>query len=1161
MPELKRLFTSGKMNKDLDERLVPNGQYRDAQNIQVSDSEGSDVGAIESVLGNTKKNKKSNSASDVWQANFGLTSPTCIGIARDTLNNKVYWFITSDSCDAILEYDESTEFIAPVLVDSGSILDFNKGNLITGVNVFEGLLAWTDDRNEPRIINIETFKSATTTTVGSGRTLSGVTTSVYGRSFLAEDITVITKKPNNAPTLTVKSTKKTGTGLGCGVNQVKVVANFTTTVGGSFELLDTGDTKTIQFKGQPDWAVGDVILFTASKKNDDNFIDEHFVRTEITNLTVNSGPPATTDVTVEILSISRNVEDEDYTWTVVLEEEDPMFEDKFPRFAYRWKYNDGRYSAFSPFSEVAFIGDDFYYTPYKGYNRGMQNYTRYVQLSGFSSVPKSVEEIEILYKDNTSNNVYKVDTISTTDTTFEVESNIFGAVISSNQLLRPYDNVPRKAKAQEVIGNRIVYGNYLNNFDIESSGTKITPVLTASSTSTTHGDVKQPKKSVKSMRNYQLGVVYLDEFGRETPVFTSSDSAVEISKSNCNKTNKLRVNVTSDAPDFATHYKILVKETSNEYYNISLDRFYKADDGNVWLSFPSAERNKVSIDQFLHLKKPLDSDTAVTTPAKYRILDISNEAPEDVVNKLVRKNSTYVIKKANISEDDGDVTIRFHGPTESDDSEFYNSFRGGNYFRLLNANSVDIRLANTSVTDLYEIASGGPTGETNTISSVEYAEYVVVFKEKKGSDFDWFDSLTSDSGQFTFFLYEYERVFKRDYQGKFFVKINKDHNFDQHILKAIHDSNPFYDVEYEQDSLALTYPGGYDSSTDAPIVKWRSSSHVPRASANDSFQITHGYSSNQQAPYTGAGADADNFFNYGLQVGKHVFFPGLGTESDEFFEIIKIEDTLSSADANGEYEVVRKVTLDRDVPNKLFSNYKIHIYKETSDWNKYLDERSTIFASENPAVFETQPLETAELDIFYDATNNLAISGHGTAFDLDWFNCYSFGNGVESDRINDDFNAPIIGKGVKANAVLDEPYAEERKKSALIYSGIFNNTSGINQLNQFIAAEKITKDLNPIYGGIQKLHARDTDLIVLLEDKIFRILANKDALYNADGNANLTATNRVLGQATPYVGEYGISKNPESFASYGFRAYFTDKARGAVIRLSRDGITEISSKV
>ncbi len=59
---------------------------------------------------------------------------------------------------------------------------------------------------------------------------------------------------------------------------------------------------------------------------------------------------------------------------------------------------------------------------------------------------------------------------------------------------------------------------------------------------------------------------------------------------------------------------------------------------------------------------------------------------------------------------------------------------------------------------------------------------------------------------------------------------------------------------------------------------------------------------------------------------------------------------------------------------------------------------------------------------------------------------------------------------------------------------------------------------------------------------------------------NLTSNNNVLGQAVPFAGEFGISKNPESFASYGFRAYFSDKKRGVVLRLSIDGLTEISSK-
>ena len=52
MPEIKNQFTKGKMNKDLDERLVPKGEYRDAMNIQVSTSEDSEVGTVQNLLGN-----------------------------------------------------------------------------------------------------------------------------------------------------------------------------------------------------------------------------------------------------------------------------------------------------------------------------------------------------------------------------------------------------------------------------------------------------------------------------------------------------------------------------------------------------------------------------------------------------------------------------------------------------------------------------------------------------------------------------------------------------------------------------------------------------------------------------------------------------------------------------------------------------------------------------------------------------------------------------------------------------------------------------------------------------------------------------------------------------------------------------------------------------
>ena len=193
----------------------------------------------------------------------------------------------------------------------------------------------------------------------------------------------------------------------------------------------------------------------------------------------------------------------------------------------------------------------------------------------------------------------------------------------------------------------------------------------------------------------------------------------------------------------------------------------------------------------------------------------------------------------------------------------------------------------------------------------------------------------------------------------------------------------------------------------------------------------------------------------------------------------------------------------------------------------------------------------------YTDTFTIEGNSHNYAYTLNWSNCFSFGNGVESNRVRDSFNSPFLTPGVKVSTIF-ENYEEEKRSTGLIYSGIYNSNSGVNNLNQFIQAEKITKDLNPTYGSIQKLYTRDSDLVVLCEDKVIKVLANKDALYNADGNPQLVANQNVLGQAIPFAGNYGISKNPESFISEAYRSYFTDRQRGVVLRLSKDGLTPIS---
>jgi hypothetical protein len=164
---------------------------------------------------------------------------------------------------------------------------------------------------------------------------------------------------------------------------------------------------------------------------------------------------------------------------------------------------------------------------------------------------------------------------------------------------------------------------------------------------------------------------------------------------------------------------------------------------------------------------------------------------------------------------------------------------------------------------------------------------------------------------------------------------------------------------------------------------------------------------------------------------------------------------------------------------------------------------------------------------------------------------------IEESRLKGGFNETQTGYGVRAYLREDSNEGKVRE-NALIYSGIYNSNTGINETNVFSVGEEITKSVDPANGSIQKIHALDTNLAIFQENKVSNALIDKDAIYSAEGSGTVTSTNLVIGQITPYVGEYGISTNPESFAVFGYRRYFTDKYRNAVMRLSRDGLTEIS---
>ena len=438
-----------------------------------------------------------------------------------------------------------------------------------------------------------------------------------------------------------------------------------------------------------DFRAGDIVIFNQDPDANYNDFTEHDVRCVVEN-TISSAPPspvtatnptpATGQFEFTIQSIDRDkIDTEQKTWHAKLEQAKPIFEFKFPRFSYRYKYEDGEYSAFAPWSEIAFLPSDYDYLPKKGYNLGMTNQIRHIKILDYvpedDQIPQDVIEIDILYKEAGKPNVYTVKTIKQTDTyplwpnrqnfkfqtgtanpnfntssrgEMELESELIHAVVPSNQLLRHWDNVPRKAKSQEVSANRLVYGNYLQNYDLTNStlfgyDKSIQPKIELSLSSVIaklnddgsvysaiEAGLPTPGKSIKTLRTYQAGIVYLDEFGRETPVLVGEPtiSTLKVEKENSPTYNNLNVKVQSPAPEWAKYWKVFIKETSNEYYNMAMDRWYNAEDGNIWLSFQSSDRNKVDEETFLILKKQHDNNTAVTDKARYKILAIENDAPD-----------------------------------------------------------------------------------------------------------------------------------------------------------------------------------------------------------------------------------------------------------------------------------------------------------------------------------------------------------------------------------------------------------------------------------------------------------------------------------------------------------------------------------------------------
>ena len=1639
----------------------------------------------------------------VFNNSFGVIdcdSGNSVNALRANTLNRPITLTTQNGVSAIfLNNSVNFQDVDTICFESDKVLNFDPNRLITGVNIVDDMLFWTDNFSEPKKINIARGISGTDT---AGDTHTAVVNSEAGLNLLnytpikEEHITVIKKAPKSSLNMELESSRDPDKNYS-GIVTISDDSNLPLTSMWSNWLLNSNsltpqttnpydfsavtteegsniirfviltDLDTNPTFNLDDWKIGAKVVL---KEFDNGVapqtpITDYTIKGHVTDWNwtnnlgeiqdVNSFTSSSVNgvkVAIKVTSIARPplTATGSLNYGIDLfDEVEKLYEFKLPRFSYRYKYEDGEYSTFAPFTSVAFKPSSFDYHPKKGYNLGMTNNIKKVHLKGFvtEDIPLDVTGIDILYKEDSSPNVYIVETIHPTSEAtisnafgvqfnnwqlnkFTIENENIKGVLPSNQLLRPWDNVPKKALAQEITGSRIVYGNYEQNYDLTTNGYRYSPKFSSDLISDSSNI-----KSIKSLREYQLGVVFADKYGRETPVISNNTGTFKVEKSEGIKANKLQVSLnSSSAPQNVTNFKFYIKETSGEYYNMAMDRYWDAEDGNIWVSFASSDRNKIDEDSFLILKKGVDSNDLIEDPARFKVIAIENEAPD-----FIKINKTVI----------SDVEHQFTTITQNifiqNSTELPTS--GSKFFSLRYDTGTTPIYSNTSIKNLYRADGIAPNeeiyfqllsqdgakssvpmriakididGELDPITNtfLVATNFVIVLEKAFGDDINKFTNdpqgnnvdYIVDGTRAIFWSYKKEN--SPEFDGRFFVKIFEEEVFTQYIVNnptaasqsnnyssvlsqkiysfnasshdkawnsasgnihstgtavSLENTQPVFGAAQWQDYIQATDNNGFQQGVSNN--NWKSHAAFFRGlnivkaqggTSNGQQLFQHGINKRQATDtmdlhspvnpsnaswvqfedvwfidgetstgfhtgewggphnsndHSGVGLDLTATTTGHIEIGFGGIQPGdpfktgnawpwnvntqiLGgviSQDDDFYNLEKNNHYNSNANNLAQYfkngtvfswkedptnqvfivrgqevwqllrheEDLRRAggsplgtekavqqatareeaygispsfvpgflpTLTNEINNVTYhqstfyrpDNYSVNYrFKfndvgdaaKSIDWDPYTPgpiangleipitvtavganneitvssltgtdlnpaygdqtisvgmvwDTSTVPSNQNwtagsvnqgaviseinglvlkfknydgtspdnvfptltattgspqiihvrqfgmngisrnsakninyfndgegfaaanngvdavgytidikdnssgsfesifprfPAVFETEPKENNALDIYYEITdsiptylnsenissilpigsvieikavdssvgtngfisstdnitilsntyngsgNEIIVSSNLGGFNIvfgdkllvtkpngdifefeikemtatttplsvfklnrnilqqkitsNWHNCFSFGNGVESNRIRDNFNLPFMSNGVKVSTTLDQEYKKENRKYGLIYSGLYNSTSGLNNLNQFLQAEKITKDLNPTYGSIQKLHAgwgQSGDLLALCEDRVLKILANKDSLFNADGDTNVTSTNNVLGTALPYSGEYGISKNPESFASEAYRAYFTDKVRGSVMRLSMDGITPIS---
>ena len=1148
------VFIQGRMNKSIDERLLPTGEYIDALNVRLGSTETTEVGAVENSRGNTQLTTLAFDGQ-----NFSINA-TCIGAYEDGITETIYWFVhdpsnptTGGRLDAIVSYNTQNQGITYHVLSS-SVLNFQPTYLITGVNLIDDLLFFTDDINPPRKININ-------------RSYPYPPSPGYADVLVEEDLNVIQKIPGygsgdtlSAPSLELVSVN----------GQENYLENRFISFAYRYRYQDDEYSATSLFS-LPAFQPNN-FLFSPS-----NYVNEGMLnRYNAVNVSFNTGSS-------RVKQVDLLYKDSNTNSIYVIE--------RFDKDDYGWADNTTQTFLFTNSKIYTTLGSDELLRLYDNVPRTakaqtiMGNrliYGNYVD--GYNMTNANGGRISVDYSTSLKSEDIDFEILPDATLSQGVAYTLSGSSIQYNNSLATFNltDIADKLNKDAII--RFVFRITTDQLNGDTANPCYLPTFS-------NGDVSLTLNfTLPSDYNSVYDMVSSSEFqARLGTVLNSNFQPISTCASGTSVTDNFNcaLSVPTNCPGWTKHNSSITDASAQQGWaitttpgsnNVSFQpiamnfRETNAPVTNLfeYFRFESATVTFSAISDMGSLHSNRDYETG--------IVYMDNYGRSSTV--LVSEYNTIFVPAEN-SDKKNSIQARISSlpPSWATRYKFVVKPSKGNY-ETIYSNFFYVRPSNNVV--YFKL-------EGDNQNKCKKGDTLIVKRDINGPRQSLTECEVLDiSAESEDFLATQNELGTSSHQiAGLYMQIKAQNFAVQGDLAnpVIENGVEKYRSKNENRCNAqVNYPAFIETAGPTYEVY-----DVPAGSIID-IRCEYGRNdrSGQNCPGNRYVFDkqyvaSQNFTNlYEWAVGDD-FDPNTGIwESGSELTSVFVT-TIASSAANVQctspnpaepvwqfWQAGYSGTIDPAQPLYLAVRSGIKGCDNFfGDSYSYIELEIVVTRANELLVWETEPTEAND-EIFFDAskdfpiTNGFHISGtadgdqnqtatQDAVVDIPFINCFTFGNGVESFKILDKIATKSLVMGQRALAVSNSDFKEADRFAGLTYSGVFSYSTNTNNLNEFNLGLVNFKDLEQNFGPVMKLHGRETDILVLQEDKISYVQQGKDLLSDAVGGGAVVSTPEVLGKQIARIEEYGISFNPESFIQWGDVMYFTDTKRSAVIQLGAQG--------